>query len=471
MNGKTLVLIAVTLLPAAGQAAEDPAWEAAFALADPAQAEEAWATLKQMGPRGFDVLAKVARVGGTFEPFAKATEAMGCQHPHAMPFGFPRSLFVPADADLPRLAAERAVQMLRDDPALAQSKLVSSVAFERALAVLTAAGDEQRLMAYAKSLASEQDGLVLTCLKTALTCEPGSRWPTRKELSAQVAAEVESIERRLSSGAAPRMCGEPNEKVVAYFVDGLAAGEISSAGWSASRDSLTLLLRKGEQRLEVSPACALAIYDGLAARKAPAAFLLDPILTLDKDPERKAAAERATRDLVGFPEDARNELAAALVVAGFASPIKVELEPKTRSLKTDRLLKAAAMQGSKEALERIERAAVCPEADRGSAVALLSLLPNKRGAPLAFDIAQRCPGAPRAAAVLALVEMGDPRAAQYLGDAFDEPAYSMEIQKAIRKGCTPAIGAELERLAKTRPRAAALLTSLRAEGIFSKVRD
>ena len=64
------------------------------------------------------------------------------------------------------------------------------------------------------------------------------------------------------------------------LVDELAKDQASAGGWSSSNDTREVKVRRAkEDNVELSPACALAAYDALAARGKYVNALVMPVAT------------------------------------------------------------------------------------------------------------------------------------------------------------------------------------------------
>jgi hypothetical protein len=453
---KPALLFSLLALAGAARAADDPAlWKAVFQLDEPDRARKAASLLRANGAAGYDVLSKVARAGGERAALFIAARALQCPMPRVMSYR-PHHR---RDSELPQSAAKLAMELLLEDRALRERMLGAEEPFDRAMALIASAGVPGALPGALKHLEKEKAPRVLELAEDISRC-------AKYRTGEQVEAEAERLSRRLEGSAQQPRC-EQAGFAADTFVEGIANGRYQVSGWSRSNDDFTVTLKRGsEDSSNLAPPCALALYDALVKRGRYVPGLVVPITQqrLLSLPTRDAAARRAVRDLMRYPDQERNWLAAELVNAGYEVPVQVTFREDTFAQEKE--LEAAARQGNKVALAEIERFVFCRGTFGSNGLAMLGYLKTRDAADTAYELAQRCPHA-RGAGTAALLRLKDPRALDLLGAALEDVGFAEDdLTRAAFESYTPALGNELRRLAaRDIFRAKELLRLLKLAGV------
>ncbi|GMU06572.1 hypothetical protein [Corallococcus caeni] len=465
------VLLATLVLAGAAPVPDEAAmWKAVFSLEQPtvpAIRARAEADLFNGGATAYGVLSKVARVGGMEQALSASGPATSCGNSAVARF---RGGVRAERSSLSVQAAELLGRMLAEDAALRQRAQRSEDPFDRGLALAASARAPSTQVEALAAMRLEPDPklrLWATAFAECFTRMAGKRDGGSPEALESVAHELAEL---ADAVRAPLRCVEPGE-LEPVLVDELARGLAASGGWSASNDSMELYVRRENgERVELSPACAVAAYDAVAAKGTHDDALLMPLATVmvGNWKLRQAAAQRLARDLEHFPELRRNTLAADLVNAGHEVPRKVTFDAK-RLEWNDAELEAAVRQGNPEARAAIQRLILCRHGIDQRDVALLGYVGTKAAADKAYELARQCP-AGKAAAVAALVRMKDVRAVKLLPEAMEDWGFNQEaLQRALREGYTPKLGEQLLALeAKGNLQARSAVLWLKAAGVMKQ---
>ncbi|MCY1041429.1 hypothetical protein OV208_08890 [Corallococcus sp. bb12-1] len=443
-------------------------WKAAFALdgSPPAVLADAESKLLQAGTTAYDILTKLARVGGRAQAVSAAGPVPFCMSsPQFRVMSGMRSNGGPR---LPGKAAELAGRLLMKDEALRRRAQTSVEPFDRALALLSTARSPEAQAQALAAMRKEPDAELRLWASAAATCFVRSA--ERRGDSSLDAMRIE--EKHLAELAEdvgePLRCVEPAE-LAPTLVDELAGGMATAGGWSSSNDSFQLdAERANGERVFLSPACALAAYDAVAARGTYIESLVMPLAThLRKGQDlRKAAGERAARDLKHYPELRRNHLAAELVNAGHTVSTKVTWK-EDRGFNSRDELEAALRQGNPDAKAALDRMLFCRSKIGENELSLLGYLGTKQAAETAYGIAQRCPDSV-AAATAALVRLKDPRASQFLPKALENWGFDQEaLRRSLVEAYTSKLGQQLKDLeAKGNDKARDMVEFLKDSGVM-----
>lgn len=467
MLSVTALLTALALAAAPAAPDEAALWKAAFALegATPAPRAAAEAVLLQGGATAFGVLTKLARVGGRGQVMAAAGPVPVCSemmHLRSM------SMMNSNGPRLPGMAAELAGRLLMKDDALRRRAQASEDPFDRALA-LAAATLAPEIQAQALSAMRKEPELWLRLWASSFANCFTRVAEKRGDGSVEaLRSEAKYLAERAEDVGPPLRCEEPAELEPA-LVDELARDQASAGGWSSSNDALEVKVRRAnEDNVELSPACALAAYDALAARGKYVHALVMPVATQlhSQWKLRQAAGQRAARDLEHVPELRRNRVAAELVNAGHSVPLKVTWEANRVQWSREEL-EAAMRQGNPDAKAALEQLVFCRSTTGQNDLSLLGYLGTKKAAETAHAIAERCPDV-QAAATAALVRLKDPRAARFLPQALEQWGHDQEaLKRAMLEAYTPKLGQQLRALeAKGLHKAGDMVKLLKTAGVM-----
>jgi hypothetical protein len=434
---KPAFLFALLALAGAARAADNPAlWKAVFQLDEPDHAKKAASLLRSKGAAGYDVLSKVARAGGERAALSVAAMELRCPVMRLMPYRH----HYREGSELPQSAAKLAIELLLEDRALREGMLGAEEPFDRAMALVASAGVPGALPGALKRLENEKAPRVLELAEDISRC-------AKYRTGEQVEAQAEKLSRRLEDSAQQPRCEQAGFAADA-LVEGLVKKRYQVSGWSRSNDDFTVTLKRGpEESARVAPPCALALYDALVKRGMYVPGLVVPLTQqhLLPIPTRDAAARRAVRDLMRYPEDDRNRVAAELVNAGYEVPVQVTFSDD--AFAQEKELEAAARQGNKVALAEIDRFVFCRGTFGSNGLAMLGYLKTPEAAETAYELATRCPRA-MGAGTAALLRLKDPRAYDLLGKALEDASFAEDdLTRAAIESYTPALGNELRRLA------------------------
>jgi hypothetical protein len=465
MKTLTICLMGLVFLCPTPVGAEDgKLWKAVFSLSEPGHRQQAEKVLMSSGRAGLEVLLKAARVGGEQAALQHAARALECHFFLIRSGGFHYSMT--RDNVAPQAAA-LAVSLLSANTDLQKEMLVSSDPFERKFGIVSLVDDPVRLKDLVMEIATETDPTVVEVAQAVLRC---AAFQTNGEEDKQQADQLRRSEERLEKKRKVMLpsasCEEP-DFATGILLDGLVEGKYTTHGWSRSNEVMHItLMRDDKGTTKLSVACALALYDAAAKRGKYVPELIFPLIEfkgLGRE-TRESAAWMAERDLLHYPEDNLNKYAARLVNAGFDIDYRVTFK-KDDPFAQELFLEAAARQGSPEALRAIDDAVLCRGTFGDKRILLLGFLGTRKAADLAVEIARRCPKA-RGSATIALLRLGDPRGISFLGQALHRPGFVQDkLEQAIEEHFSPAIEAELERLAQSMPTAKRLLQRLRKDGV------
>ncbi|WP_120536726.1 hypothetical protein [Corallococcus sp. CA047B] len=442
-------------------------WKAAFALdgSPPAVLAEAEASLLQGGTTAYGVLTKMARVGGRDQVVAAAGPIPFCM-------GAPqfRSMS-PMRSNGPRLpgkAAELAGRLLMKDEALRRKAQTSEDPFDRALALLSTARLPEAQTQALAAMRKESDPELRLWASAIATCFTRSAEKRGDPSLDAMRIEEKHLAELAEDVREPLRCVEPAE-LAPTLVDELEKGMATAGGWSSSNERFELEAKRANgEEVSLSPACALAAYDALVARGTYLDSLVLPLATsLQKDwALRRAAGERAGRDLKHYPELRRNHTAAKLVNAGHTVPVKVTWKEDRGILNRDEL-EAALRQGNPDARAALDRVLFCRSKIGENEMSLLGYQGTKQAAETAYGIAQRCPDS-AAAATAALVRLKDPRASKFLPKALENWGFDQEaLRRALLDAYTPKLGQQLQELeAKGNDKARDMVALLKDAGVM-----
>jgi hypothetical protein len=393
-----------------------------------------------------EVLFKVARAGGDAAALAAAAKGSPCLEMHLQAASDPFMHWgLPSPAEE---AAQLLVELLAADEKARKVFRSSPNPMRRAFALVAEVGAPKALLADLQVLMDEKDPRVLSFASALAECErtPG------EPLTEVGSALAQRFAHKLAD------CHGPGPEAD-ELRDQIASGDLKPGGWSrGAAFQLTFASTDGKQAAEVSPRCALVVYDALAARGRYASHLLGPLLTDAPAtlPERKGAAERAARDLARFPEEEQNELSASLVNAGFPSPraVKISDHPAPQELE------AAVRNGHPDATKVIWREYLCHDAVfANERVALLGFVKTREAIEAAAAVAQNCPEAISGGTV-ALLRAHDPRAIPLLEKALEGSRVHVDVEAAVLESWSPALADELKRIANSRSQASDTAQSL-----------
>lgn len=457
---QAVALCLVALSPAVASAGgEDDLWGAVFDLATPAKEQAAAQALRRGGLPAAKALLRAARADGERTSLSSAGRQRGCWVTlDTFHFGFMKLDGVGEKATV------LAMELAAADRAIGAALLTSPSGFERAVAILAVAKDPARLTEALKATREDADPLVVAAAAAVGRCSGGPTPDPKSDLG----AELKRVDEKQERLRAVSHCDAPGF-VAAAYLDGLVSGRYAIAGWTRSNDIFTVTVRRdGSESASLAPACALAVYDAAAARGKWLHGLVVPIAQELVVPlaEREQAAARAVRDLDRYEEQERNRIAAKLVNAGFRVKYRVTYDEKSLFAQED-LVEAAVRQDQGEAGEVLHQALACPESLVDHRTHLYGYLPGRQSADRVAAIAEQCPRS-RQQAVAALLRLGDPRAIAHLEPVFEaRDIFETEIERAIREVRTPAVIAELKRLAGAKvERASEILGRMQRDGLL-----
>ncbi|RKG70415.1 hypothetical protein D7V80_05170 [Corallococcus sp. CA054B] len=461
------VLLAALVLAGAAPVPDEAAlWKAIFSLEQPVPATRASAeaALLSGGATAYGVLSKVARVGGMAQALAATGPVTSCGLIAEQRFLGKRS----EHGSLSARAADLLGRMLAEDAALRQRAQRSEDPFDRALALAASArapATQPEALAAMRLEPVPKLRLWATSFAECFTRQAEKREDGSAEALGAAASELAELADAVRE---PLRCVEPAE-LEPVLVDELIKGLATSAGWAGSLEAMTVYVRRENgERVELSPACAMAAYEAAAAKGTYDDGLLKPLATdLQGDWKlRQVAGQRLARDLGHLKEAQRNRLAAELVNAGHDVPWKVTFD--RRRLAWSRVeLEAAVRQGNPEARATINKLLQCRHDTDQRDVALLGYLRTKAAADKAYELARQCPEG-KAAAVAALIRMKDPRALGLLPQAMEDWGFDQEaLKRALLEGYTPKLGELLKALAaKGSPQAQSAVQLLTAASVM-----
>ncbi len=461
------VLLAALVLAGAAPAPDEAAlWRAVFSLeqAVPAVRASSEAALLQGGATAYGVLAKVARVGGMEQALDAMGPATSCSFTVPQRFGQMR----PGRVSLPSRAADLLGRMLVADEALRQKAQRSEEPFDRGLALAASARVPAMQVDALMAMRMEPDPklrLWATSFAECFTRQAERREDGTEEALSAASSELEEL---ADAVRAPLRCVEPAE-LEPVLVEELVKGLATASGWNSGRGAMRVYVRRedGEQ-VELSPACAIAAYDAVAAKGTYEEGLIKFLATQTEGEWklRQAAGQRLARDLAHLPELRRNMTAAELVNAGHEVATKVTFDASKLGWHQVEV-EAAVRQGNPEAKAAIQRLILCRNGTDQREVALLGYVGTKAAADKAYELARKCPEG-KAAAVAALVRLKDPRAVALLPQAMKDWGFDQEaLKRAILEGYTPKLGEQLKAMdAKASPQVRSMLQYLKASGVM-----
>ena len=440
----TPLLLVLALVGASPRPSDAALWEAAFALNDPAEAPRAEALLTKAGPAGLDVLVKLARAGGEAAAINAAAPDLRC---HLGLAGDPvqSRMLATRNPEPARIAARMLSTRMKEDPRLHERLLTSRSSFERRLALAHLAPDLQALLGVLPRLDKEKDPQVLTLAARALQCAiygPGLRADADREA---LRAAQAKFNKKLEGLLPQNECASA-EGITGALREGLRQRLWQLTGWSASGRSFALSVDTGRGvSMQLTPPCALALYDVLVQREVYLPGLVVPLSTSPdvKKELRVEAARRAVRDLDRYPELDRNRLAAELVNAGH--PVSRAIVLREDAFPGEAELEAAARLHQPGATAAIESYVFCRGMSGSSTLALLGFVGTPQAAETAVQFASRCPQA-RAPATAALLRLKDPRALEWLGPSLEQSILDWRLRDAAGEAYTPALGEKLRAL-------------------------
>ncbi|ATB29319.1 hypothetical protein [Melittangium boletus] len=444
MHARPLVLLLAGLGTACAHT--DPRlWDAALGLDRPDRTAQAEETLNHAGAEGIDVLLRTARAGGESTALQAVLLTQPCP---ALYLGLHPG-HRERDTRSPSLSAARLLaRRALAEPPLLQRLVSSPEPFERQLAFASLAGEPTTLLATLPRLEHEHDARVLMSAEQALSCAGFVRTTTASAASPEaLRAGQRRLEEWMKARLPERRCDTPAD-MKGEQQEGLATGAWSVAGWGSSGHEFTLHLETDQGvRVNLGPACALAMYDALAHRGVYLSGLVLPLGTeawLSRD-IRQEAARRAITDLSHYPESQRNRIAAELVNAGHEVPVNVAFQADNTFAQAEEL-EAAARQKQPGARPSIERYVFCRGTFGTSGISLLGYVATPEAAQSAYELATRCPGA-LGEATTALVRLEDTRAVELLGPALENPGFARdELILALLEHATPAVHEKLRAL-------------------------
>ena len=393
-------------------------WRAVHQLDDAQAGPRAAERLRAAGDEGLEVLLAAARVGEREQILKAAFAEMKC--PRAA-FGYDRRV------SAARAAARLAVRWLAEAPARARTMEGDPALLARQLALISRVQQPAALSAALQRLAAAEprDPALLTVAMQATACtvvpaaqQGRAALKTLLQRATAISQQLEAeLAQRVSAGPRLHDCRDPRADGGEELVAGLVAGDIALGGTSAADGVLQIGLRRGQQRAELGPACALWLYQRAAEQGRQLPGLLLPLvgdMGLVAPARRVRAARLLLRDLERYPAAEQNSILAAAVNAGARAERPVGFENRPHRPPAA-LLEAAARQGAAAARRAIDRALLCRGAQTwsGALIALSGFLPEAEAGELAWRIGQRCPQA-AAPALVALLRRGDARAAAML---------------------------------------------------------
>ncbi|RYZ46412.1 MAG: hypothetical protein EOO72_02025 [Myxococcaceae bacterium] len=467
MSSLPALFTALALAGTPTPAPEDALWKAAYALeaSPPAVRADAESKLLQGGVAAYEVLTKLARVGGREQVMSAMGPTVSCNEGALYRS---RPVMRSNGPRLPGLAADFAGRMLMKDESLRRRAQTSEDPFDRALALMASAKVPEAQPQALAAMRKESDPELRLWASALATCFVRTAERRSAPTLDQMRIEQNHLKELAEEVGAPLQCLEPSE-LEPKLVDELATGMATADGWSSSNNTFQVTARRanGEQ-VHLSPACALAAYDALVARGTYLESLVVPLAThLRKDWSlRMEAGQRAARDLAHVAEFRRNHTAAELVNAGHTVPVKVTWREDRGSAGRNEL-EAAVRQGNPDARAAIDRLVFCRGGVGENPVALLGYLGTKQAAETAYQIGQRCPES-QAAATAALVRLKDPRAAKLLPKALENWGFDQEaLRRALVDAYTPKLGQQLLALeAQDNSKARDMVEFLKSVGVM-----
>jgi hypothetical protein len=418
------------------RAGADELWEAVFQLGHPDEAtrEAAAQTLRAAGPAGFQVTLLATRTldAAALPSLARELGCIMLAFDGGPVWSPPESAMAVGHA-----AARLLAEFVQEEPELALELARSAVPAERKIGLLGLTCDAPKLLEVLEELRDETDPGVVEYARRIIPCATIKAHGDEQLILALTQASLAARARR-EEMLPPVRCEEAGFSV-GPVLDGLIAGTTRASGWQRENSQLSIQVRMADGvRVLLSPRCAFELYDAARRQERYLPGLVMPFveeLTLDPR-DRQEAMRRAERDVVFFPEDDRNYEAARLVNAGGKSAHLVTFnaeDPFAQEL----YLEAAARQGQARAWQVIEQAAFCRgDFGDGERIELLGFVGTSEAAETAAELARRCPRA-RGAATVALIRLGDRRAADYLAAALEDPGFaSNSLERALSEHLT-----------------------------------
>ncbi len=442
----SLLCSAVLAAPLPARAA-DELWEAAFRLAsgDESVRRSARQALLEAGPAGFEVVLLATR---TLGEATLPSLAMRLHCPMLAFDGGPTWSWPDGPLAVGHAAAGLLAELLQSEPELSAQLVRSAVPAERKIGLLGLSGEADRLLEALDAIREEADVSVVEYARRVIPCATLRARGDEQLIMALTQASLAARARRAEM-LPPVRCEEAGFSM-GPVLDELLQGTARASGWQRSGQELTVLVSMSDgARVMLSPRCALELYDTAARQLRHLPGLVMPFvegLTLDPG-DRREALRRAERDLLLYPAEERNRLAARLVIAGGRSEHQVTFDAE-EPFAQEELLEAAARQGQPAAWRVIEQAAFCRgDFSDSERIALLGFVGTREAAETAAELARRCPRA-RAAATAALVRMGDRRAADFLAGALESPGFSQDaLERALVEHLSPRLAAALQKIA------------------------
>lgn len=450
------------VVPAFGRT-QEAHWEDVFSLTHPDEAlrNDARTRLLGSGPDGFRILLLATRTLGD------QTLPVLALHMHC-----PRAAF----AGLPMLnpwigflAAEILAERMTASPAEATQLARSAVPLERMMGLLGLTAEPRSLSAALDDLVHETDPGVLDFTRRLLPCAI-KRAQDDPEAAQSLALASRWLVGLRDEILPPTRCEDASFSAGAVL-EALLSGSARANSWRRAGEDLRVMVTlEGGVEVALSSRCALSLYDDAVGHQRFLPGLIMPFAesTVIEPRLRQEALRRAERDLLRYPAQELNALAARLVLAGGPSEHLVTFNADS-PFAQERLLEAAARQGQPAAWRAIEQATLC-RGDFGhiERIALLGYVSTREAASTAAEIAKHCPQA-RGAATAALIRLGDRRATDTLADALADPKLGQDaLERVIEEHATSWLVTSLRQIAAGEGRAAdqagRILAGLRDNG-------
>ena len=439
------ILLAAVLASACVSGGRPPpaAWDEVAALAAADERGAAAARLRSRGAQGLSLLLDAARLVGPERVLWAAAVDVGLVHTPA--FAELRSSLdaaVPGDEGAGVQAGRLALAWLSEQPRLALAQADADHWLARALAAIALRDSPAAIERYAEALAAESDRRVVAALAAALE-QAGRRAPAAARAGLRRAKQKNVLAERWD---AARCAAEPAG--LQRLAAGVRDGRLRRGGYGVRDGAVFVALEnRSGRRIELAPACALALHDALAAAGTPPPWLIEPLLQIPVlEPELLLAARKRARALAAkLDGQARNRLLARVVNAGGRVAQQLSLPEDGWGLDEVAVLEAVARQDARRAIPAIRRLLLC----RGvfgaqELIALLGFVDAPDAAERAWAIGRSCEHALEPA-IIALLRLGDPRAVELLDRRLDKsfPPVANALILALRAHRSPELEAHL----------------------------
>ncbi|MDP1827654.1 MAG: hypothetical protein Q8L48_30560 [Archangium sp.] len=218
----------------------------------------------------------------------------------------------------------------------------------------------------------------------------------------------------------------------------IAAGPFELRGWGSSGKNFTFRVEANGVSTEASGSCLLATYAPLQQKGDASAVLLP--LVESRSPWEKEALSLLQRDLERYPKDSRRKALRLLLSRGLLVDRLAEFTPDERR-NDPALLRPWLLSGDPAAQAHLFSRLACPF--NGDEVPTLTVLKDRRLASTeAHRLAETCPRS-RAAAMVVLRELKDPKWLKYAPLAVSDPFAKSELETVLTDSWSPALAEEL----------------------------